>query len=98
MNDELDNFECHRVRLLAFYSGWWFEKENDKNKKLQLYKIYKYLVSIKPTICDLFDDLYYNDIIHILDNYDVDEDDKMGQVDLLDVKLTLLNKTINNFK
>jgi hypothetical protein len=95
MNKDLENFQCCWTRDLAYYLGWWYENENKPIEKIKLYKIYKYLIDVKPEIQDLFsNEIYYDDILKILDIYKEAEGDSMGGLMLMNIKLILIEKKI----
>lgn len=100
LGKDLEHFTCSKSRILAYYFGYWYENKspNENIDKKYLYKIYKYLVEVKPEIQDLFyDNVYYDNILKILNIYFNEEDndiDVTGKILLFDIKQTLIEKSI----
>ena len=97
LSKDLEHFSCFRTRTLAYYFGYWYQNEspNENIDKEYLYKIYKYLVDIKPEIQDIWhNNIYYDDILKILDVYKNKVDDPTGKSLLFDIELTLIEKSV----
>ena len=102
LSKDLEDFSCFRTRTLAYYFGYWYENEsqwfllpNENIDKEYLYEIYKYLVDIKPEIQDIWhNNIYYHDILKILDVYKNKVDDSTGKSLLFDINRTLIEKSV----
>jgi hypothetical protein len=96
LEKDLETIHCFRMRILIYYIGFWYEKENRELEKNKLSKIYRYLVDNKLEIQDIFyDENNYNNVLTILDSYKVEYDDFQGDALLYDVKSTLIEKKYN---
>jgi hypothetical protein len=100
METDLEYLE-HHVRILAYYIRYWYQNSNELTQleKNKLFKIYQYLVNLKPTIEQIVSNkLYYSDIMESLNKYKADQDDFEGQAQLYDLKQKLLDEFKNYLK